>query len=134
MIGFVLSGGANRGALQVGALQSLVAHGIKANLVAGTSAGALNGVYYACDPTPAGLEQLAQKWLNTRKNDVFPGNKLTMAWRVLTGQDSLVSGDNFRRTLAALHSAGSAHLPRSQNSVLRRHGRYSLGDHDRLWR
>jgi NTE family protein len=100
MIGFVLSGGANRGPLQVGALQSLVAHGIKANLVAGTSAGALNGVYYACDPTAAGMEQLAQKWLATTKNDVFPGNKLTMAWRVLTGQDSLVSGDNFRRTLA----------------------------------
>jgi NTE family protein len=100
MIGFVLSGGANRGPLQVGALQSLVAHGIKANLVAGTSAGALNGVYYACNPTAAGMEQLAQKWLTTTKNDVFPGNKLTMAWRVLTGQDSLVSGDNFRRTLA----------------------------------
>jgi NTE family protein len=100
MIGFVLSGGANRGALQVGALQSLVAHGIKANLVAGTSAGALNGVYYAYDPTAASMEQLAQNWLNTKKNDVFPGNKLTMAWRVLTGQDSLVSGDNFRRTVA----------------------------------
>lgn len=99
MIGFVLSGGANRGPLQVGALQSLAAHGIKANLVAGTSAGALNGVHYAYDPTPAGLDLLAQKWLNTTKNDVFPGNKLTMAWRVLTGQDSLVSGDNFRRTL-----------------------------------
>jgi NTE family protein len=100
MIGFVLSGGANRGALQVGALQSLVAHGIRANLVAGTSAGALNGVYYAYDPTAAGMEALAQNWLNTTKNDVFPGNKLTMAWRVLTGQDSLVSGDNFRRTVA----------------------------------
>jgi len=99
MIGFVLSGGANRGALAVGALQSLVAHGIKANLVAGTSAGALNGVYYAYEPTPEGMEKLAQEWLNITKSDVFPGNKLTMAWRVLTGQDSLVSGDNFRRTL-----------------------------------
>lgn len=99
MIGFVLSGGANRGALQVGALQSLAAHGIKANLVAGTSAGALNGVYYAYDPTAAGLERLAQKWLATRKDDIFPGNKLTMAWRVLIGRDSLMSGANFRRTL-----------------------------------
>jgi NTE family protein len=100
MIGFVLSGGANRGALQVGALQALTAHNIKANLVVGTSAGALNGVYYASDPTATGMEQLAQLWINTKKNDVFPGNRLTMAWRVLTGQDSLVSGDNFRRTVA----------------------------------
>ena len=49
-IAFVLSGGANRGPLEIGALQSLVAHGIKADLVVGTSAGALNGVYYAARP------------------------------------------------------------------------------------
>ncbi len=99
MIGFVLSGGANRGALQVGALQSLTAHGIQANLVAGTLAGALNGVYYAFDPTTTGMEALAQKWRDTPKNNIFPGNRLTMAWRVLTGQDALCSGDNFRRTI-----------------------------------
>ena len=99
MIGFVLSGGANRGALQVGALQSLISHNITANLVVGTSAGALNGVYYAYDPTAAGMERLAKLWIETKKDDVFPGNKLTMAWRVLTGQDSLVTGDNFRRTI-----------------------------------
>jgi NTE family protein len=98
MIGFVLSGGANRGALQVGALQALIAHNLTAKLVVGTSAGALNGVYYAYDPTAASMEQLAQLWINTKKDDIFPGNRLTMAWRVLTGQDSLVSGDNFRRT------------------------------------
>jgi NTE family protein len=107
MIGFVLSGGANRGALEVGALQALTAHNIKANLVVGTSAGALNGVYYAYDPTPAGLDQLAQLWINTKKDDIFPGNKLTMAWRVLTGQDSLVSGDNFRRTFMRYIPAGA---------------------------
>ena len=99
MIGFVLSGGANRGAIEVGALQSLVAHNVKANLVVGTSAGALNGVYYAFDPTKAGTEQLAQVWLNTRREDVFPGNRLVWAWRVLTGQDSLVNGAAFRRTI-----------------------------------
>ncbi len=106
MIGFVLSGGVNRGALQVGALQSLVAHGIQANLVAGTAAGALNGVYYAHNPAAESLEQLAQNWLNTKKADIFPGNRWTMAWRVLTGQDSLVSGDNFRRTLLRYLPAG----------------------------
>ena len=99
MIGFVLSGGANRGAIEVGALQSLVAHNIKANLVVGTSAGALNGVYYAFDPTKAGMEQLAQVWLNTRREGVFPGNRLIWAWRVLTGQDSLVNGAPFRSTV-----------------------------------
>ena len=107
MIGFVLSGGANRGALEVGALQALTAHHLKANLVVGTSAGALNGMYYAYDPTAEGLDRLAQLWINTKKDDIFPGNKLTMAWRVLTGQDSLVSGDNFRRTFMRYIPAGA---------------------------
>jgi NTE family protein len=62
-IAFVLSGGANRGALEVGALQSLAAHNIRADLVVGTSAGALNGAYYAGHPDAASLQQLAQIWL-----------------------------------------------------------------------
>ena len=99
MIAFVLSGGANRGPLEVGALQSLVAHGIQADLVVGTSAGALNGVYYCYDPTPAGLEKLAQFWIQTKRESVFPGNRLVMAWRVLSGRDSLVDGSSFRHTV-----------------------------------
>jgi NTE family protein len=104
MIAFVLSGGATRGPLEVGALQSLLAHNIKADLVVGTSAGALNGVYYCYDPTPDGLQQLAQFWIQTKRESIFPGNKLTMAWRVLLGRDSLVDGANFRHTV-------QAHLP-----------------------
>lgn len=98
-IAFVLSGGANRGPLETGALQSLVAHGIKADLVVGTSAGALNGVFYAFDPTAAGMEKLAQIWINTKREEAFPGNKLTMALRVLLGNDSLVDGANLRTTV-----------------------------------
>ena len=99
MIAIVLSGGANRGPLEVGALQSLIAHGIKADLVVGTSAGALNGAFYAFDPTAAGMERLAQIWIETKVDDVFPGNWFTRAWRVLTGKDSLVDGANFRRSV-----------------------------------
>lgn len=100
MLAFVLSGGANRGPLETGALQSLVAHNIKADLVVGTSAGALNGVYYAYDPTPAGMQALAQIWLETPVQDIFPNaNGLPMAWRVLTGRDSLVDGGNFLKTI-----------------------------------
>lgn len=95
-VAFVLSGGANRGALEVGALQALVARGIKADLVVGTSAGALNGAYYAGHPDAAGLQRLAQIWLNARREDVFPGNKLTMALRALFGKDSLVDGAGLR--------------------------------------
>lgn len=100
MIAFVLSGGANRGPLETGALQSLVAHNIKADFVVGTSAGALNGVYYAYDPTPAGMQKLADVWIKTKVQEIFPNpNRLAMAWRVLTGRDSLVDGKNFLNTI-----------------------------------
>lgn len=99
-IAFVLSGGANRGPLEIGALQSLVAHNIKADLIVGTSAGALNGVYYAARPTTAGMQELADIWIKATVNDAFPGgNNLSMAWRAITGKDSLIDGAALRNTV-----------------------------------
>lgn len=99
-IAFVLSGGANRGPLEIGALQSLVARNIRADLVVGTSAGALNGVYYAARPTVTGMQELANIWINATVNDAFPGaNNLSMAWRAITGKDSLIDGAALRRTV-----------------------------------
>ena len=99
-IAFVLSGGANRGPLEIGALQSLVAHNIKADLIVGTSAGALNGVYYAARPTTTGMQELADIWIKATVNDAFPGgNNLSMAWRAITGKDSLIDGAALRNTV-----------------------------------
>ncbi len=42
MIGFVLTGGASLGAIQVGMLQALAGHGIRPDFLIGSSAGALN--------------------------------------------------------------------------------------------
>jgi len=99
-IAFVLSGGANRGPLEIGALQSLVAHNITADLIVGTSAGALNGVYYAARPTVAGMQELANIWINATVNDAFPGaNNFLMAVRALLGKDSLIDGAALRNTV-----------------------------------
>ena len=97
MIAFVLSGGGNRGALQAGALQALFAHGIQPDLIVGTSAGALNGAYIALFPSLEGANRLADIWRNVRRKDVFPGNLLTMAWRFVTGKDSLFDNKALRR-------------------------------------
>ena len=59
---FVFAGGGSFGAIQVGMLQSLVAHGITADMVVGSSVGALNGAFYAGDPTLKGVERLAAIW------------------------------------------------------------------------
>jgi NTE family protein len=97
MIAFVLSGGGNRGALQAGAIKALIERGIYPDLIVGTSVGALNGVVLAANPTLEGARCLAEGWQRTRRNDIFPGNALTVGWRVLTGRGSLHGRANFRR-------------------------------------
>jgi len=97
MIAFVFSGGGNRGAIEAGALQALFAHSIQPNILVGSSAGALNAAFLALDPTPAGADQLAARWLSLRRQDVFRGGPLVMALRLLLGRDSLFSSHALRR-------------------------------------
>ena len=97
MIAFVLSGGGNRGALQGGALKALLERGISPDLIVATSVGALNGVTLAADPTVAGARRLAASWPLIRRADIFPGNPLTVGWRILSGQGSLHGQANLAR-------------------------------------
>jgi NTE family protein len=69
---FVFAGGGSLGAVQVGMLRSLVARGVKADMVVGSSVGAMNGAYYAGAPTQEGIEQLAKIWRGLRRRDIFP--------------------------------------------------------------
>jgi NTE family protein len=97
MIAFVLSGGGNRGALQAGALKALLEHGIAPDLIVATSVGALNGVTLAADPSVAGARRLAANWPLIRRADIFPGNALTVGWRILSGRGSLHGQENLAR-------------------------------------
>ena len=105
-IAFVLSGGGNLGALQVGALQVLLEAGIRPRLLAGTSAGAINAACLATDPTPAGGRRLADIWRRVRKGDIFPGGPLQMGWHLLRHGASLCSSDRLRSFL-------ESHVPTS---------------------
>jgi NTE family protein len=69
---FVLWGGGSLGAAQVGMLRSLTAAGVRADLVVGSSVGAINGVCYAAHPDKDGVEKLARAWMRLSKHDVFP--------------------------------------------------------------
>ena len=69
---FVLAGGGSFGAIQVGMLRALVAHGVKPDFVVGASVGALNGMYFCCDPTAAGVARLEGIWCELKRRDVFP--------------------------------------------------------------
>jgi NTE family protein len=95
---FVFAGGGSFGAIQVGMLQSLAAHGIVADMVVGSSVGALNGAFYAGDPTLGGVERLATIWRGLQRRDVFP-----MSWRTVLSflwrRDFLIPHDGIRKLI-----------------------------------
>jgi len=93
---FVFAGGGSFGAIQVGMLHSLAAHGVTADMVVGCSVGALNGAFYAGDPTLDGVERLGVIWRALQRHDVFPIN-----WRTMLGflwhRDFLIPHDGIRK-------------------------------------
>lgn len=93
MLALVLSGAANFGAMQVGALKALSGRMPTPEIIVGTSAGSLNAVILAADPTPRGLDQLAEAWREVKSADVGVPNLLTSVRRVLAKQESLISSD-----------------------------------------
>jgi NTE family protein len=95
---FVFAGGGSFGAIQVGMLHSLAAHGVVADMVVGSSVGALNGAFYAGDPTLGGVQRLAAVWRGLQRHDVFP-----LGWRSLLGflwrRDFLIPHDGIRKLI-----------------------------------
>jgi NTE family protein len=95
---FVFAGGGSFGAVQVGMLHSLAAHGISADMVVGSSVGALNGAFYAGDPTLDGVKRLATIWRGLHRRDVFP-----VTWRTMLGfllrRDFLIPHDGVRKLI-----------------------------------
>ncbi|MCP4621322.1 MAG: patatin-like phospholipase family protein [Bradyrhizobium sp.] len=95
---FVFAGGGSFGAIQVGMLQSLAAHGVSADMVVGSSVGALNGAFYAGDPTVKGMARLAEIWRGLKRQDVFPittRTLLSFLWR----RDFLITHDGIRKLI-----------------------------------
>ena len=99
MIAFVFSGGGNRGALQVGAVQALLDRGIVPDLLVGASVGAINAGFLASDPHPESARSLEEVWHNVTNNDVYPGSRISLLWRILKRQSSLFSNDNLYQFL-----------------------------------
>lgn len=85
----VLSGGAARGAVQVGMLDVLLSYGVRPAAYVGTSVGALNAVFLAGHPGYAGVAQLAERWRGIRTTDVFPGRVWNRVGHVVRHPTSL---------------------------------------------
>ncbi len=69
---FVLSGGGNLGAAQVGMMRVFLKAGIVPQAFAGCSVGALNATFMATGPTIARLDALSDIWINLKREDIFP--------------------------------------------------------------
>lgn len=92
---FVLVGGGSYGAIQVGMLRELVAHGVRPDLVIAASVGALNGSYFCCDTTAAGVARLASIWCGLQRRGVFPRQALRLL-RALLGTSALADPSGLR--------------------------------------
>jgi NTE family protein len=97
MRAFVLSGGANYGAQQAGALEVLFEHGLQPDMVMGVSAGALNAAWVAMNPTLAGAQELSRIWREDAAAIAPPVGPLTSLLRLIGGRDSLLSNDSLQQ-------------------------------------
>jgi NTE family protein len=96
---YVLGGGGALGSSEVGMVRALAEHGIRPDLVLGTSIGALNGAFIAADPGVEGAERLAAVWEAVVRDGVFLDNPVRQAARVARYRTHLLSNAPLRHVL-----------------------------------
>jgi NTE family protein len=100
-VAFVLGGGGVLGAHEVGMLRALAESSIEPDLVLGTSVGAINGAFFAADPTAAGVERLTELWRGSNLSDVSPAAVLR---RVMTLARTGTHLESFEQARARLRA------------------------------
>ena len=103
---FVLSGGGNLGALQVGMLRALFERRIRPDLVLGCSVGALNGAAIAAEPSLATVGRLQDLWRDIADQDVMPAGLLPTTVQLARKGVSLHENANLRRVIADIARDG----------------------------
>ena len=95
---FVFAGGGSLGAVQVGMLREMMRAGVSADLVVGSSVGAMNAAYFAGAPHAAGVDKLEKVWRALRRHDVFPVT-LRSVLGFMVGADNLIDPSNLRKLI-----------------------------------
>jgi NTE family protein len=98
---FVLGGGGVLGAHEVGMLRALAESSVEPDLVLGTSVGAINGAFFAADPTSAGVERLSELWQGSSLSDVSPAAVLRRVTTLARTGTHLESPEQARSRLQA---------------------------------
>jgi NTE family protein len=98
---FVLGGGGNLGAVQVGMLRAVLEHGIAPDVVVGCSVGAINGAALAVDPTIEAIDRMATMWQSLDTDALFPPGRLSQLRLVSRRSTGLVSNAALRTVVEA---------------------------------
>lgn len=97
MLTFVLSGAANFGAMQAGALEVILAAGVRPQMLVGSSAGAMNAIYLAVDPSLERVGQLQKMWLEAGPDEVGVPKPFIALRRIVQHKDGLIDSTRLAR-------------------------------------
>jgi NTE family protein len=96
-VAFVLGGGGNLGAIQVGQLQALAERGIVPDVVVGCSVGALNAAAVAGNPAREEVDRLVDLWTTLTRDDIFPTSRFSRGpWLFVRNGVSAFSNEGLR--------------------------------------
>jgi NTE family protein len=90
MLTFVMSGAANFGAMQAGALEVILDGGMKPEMLVGSSAGALNAIFMAADPSSTRTLQLQEMWREAGPDQVGVPKPFIALRRLVQQKDGLI--------------------------------------------
>ena len=96
---FVLGGGGNLGAVQIGMLQALSEAGVVPEVLIGCSVGALNAAGMAADPTPAGVRRLRDTWVNLDADELWPAGRISGLWMLGRKGQAIQPNTGLRRLI-----------------------------------
>ena len=102
---FVLSGGGNLGALQIGMIRALLEHDVRPDMVLGCSVGAINGAALAEDPTLAGALRLERLWRALDGKELMPAGWLPNTVAIARRGEAVHDNHGLRRHLEQSLSA-----------------------------
>lgn len=96
---FVLSGGAARGAVQVGMMQTLLEGGIVPHALVGTSVGAINAAFMGWNTGLDRVHELVDHWHRIGTRDIFPGGTWSRLAHIAQRHSYLYSSDALERLI-----------------------------------
>lgn len=103
---FVLSGGGNLGALQVGMVRALFERRISPDIILGCSVGALNGSAIAADPSLVMVGRLQEMWRGLADENVMPAGMFSTVQLARKGV-AIHDNANLRRVIESVLPGGT---------------------------